>query len=142
MAFSPQDFLDTVPYAQALSIRFDGVEDDRVRLSMPWDARLVGDPASNVMHGGPVFALLDMALGLASVQTRGSMGLTATLGMRVDYMRPATPGQRIHAEAFCYRMTRTVAFVRGQATDADSGRPIAMASGTFTNDGRRGKEAS
>ena len=130
---TPQQFLDALPHAKALSMRLDGVEDGKVRLSMPYDARLIGDPATGVMHGGAVFALLDTASGIAATLHPGSLGGTATLDLRVDYMRSATPGQRIRAEAFCYNLTRTVAFLRAVATDDDESRPVATATGAFTN---------
>ncbi|MDO9527457.1 MAG: PaaI family thioesterase [Gemmobacter sp.] len=132
-------FLEALPHAKALSMTLVEIsEGGRVVLSMPYDARLVGDPASGVLHGGAVYALLDTASGLASMLHAGSAGSTATLGMRVDYMRPATPGQRITAEAVCYNMTRTVAFVRATATDDDTTRPVATTNATFTNEPRRG----
>lgn len=123
-------------------MRLESVEGGKVVLSMPYDARLVGDPATGVMHGGAVYALLDTASGLAVTVHPEASGATATLDLRIDYMRPATPGQRIRAEAFCYNMTRSVAFIRATAYDEDTSRPVATASAAFTNEGRSRGDAA
>ena len=57
----------------------------------------------------------------------------------VDYMRAATPGQTIRAEATCYHITRSVAFVRAVAMDDDTENPVASATGAFTIEAKRAR---
>lgn len=134
-------FVEAIPHSRALGMRVDLIAEGVVEISMPWDARLVGDPATGVIHGGAVSALMDTASGAAVISHPAAQGMTATLDLRIDYMRPATPGQRIRARAECYHVTRSVAFVRAVATDDDAGRPVASATGAFTVDRSGGAPA-
>ncbi len=129
-------FIGALPHARALGLRLVDIGDGVAEIAMPWSADLVGDPATGVIAGGAVSALMDTCGGAAVMSHPDAPGGTATLDLRIDYMRPATPGQEILARAEVYQMTRSVAFVRATATDGDPARPVATATGAFTVEGR------
>lgn len=122
-----------VPQAAALGMVTVAIGDSRGSMEVPWREDLVGDPDTGVIAGGVVTSLLDHTCGLAisAAAMAGSGFGTATLDLRIDYMRPAAPRAGVKAEAHCYKLTRSVAFVRAQAWDADPSDPIATAQAAF-----------
>ena len=131
-----KQFIQAVPHAAALRMELTQIGDGKAEICMPYDPQLVGDPKTGVIHGGAVSALMDTCCGAAVMSHPESPAATATIDLRIDYMRPATPNQSIRAQAECHHITRSVAFVRAVALDDDSDNPVAMATGTFTVEGR------
>lgn len=127
-----QHFIDSLPHSKSLGMQIESVDQDLVRLALPYDVRFVGDALTGVIHGGAVSALIDTCCGAAVVAKANGQIVTATLDLRIDYMRSAQAQQTIVAEATCYHMARSVAFVRATAFDNDTSNPVATASGTFT----------
>ena len=127
-----QKFIEALPHARALKLRLRDMGEGMVEMEMPWDPQLVGDPATGVIHGGAVSTLMDTCCGTAVMTHPKARGSTATIDLRIEYMRAATPGQTIVTRAVCHHITRNVAFVRATATDDDTGTPVATASGSFT----------
>jgi len=84
-----------------------------------------------VLAGGPLTALMDSCCGMSVATMLEEPAPFATLDLRIDYVRPATPRDAVIAEAECYRITRSVAFTRAIAHHGDAKDPIAAAAGTF-----------
>ena len=127
-----QQFIEVIPHAKALGMRLTEIGDGMAVIKLPYDTRLIGDPKSRVIHGGAVSAVIDTCCGAAVMSHQSAPGGTATIDLRIDYMRAATPGQTITTTATCYHITRNVAFVRATAVDENTDIPVATASGSFT----------
>ena len=126
------------PQGRALGLEVVKVTPELV-LRVPYKPELVGDPDSGVIAGGVVTTLLDFACGWATALALKEPTSIATLDLRIDYMRPSRPGLDIHATAYCYKLTRSVAFLRGVAYDEDPSDPVAAAQAAFMLDSNAGR---
>lgn len=130
-------FIAALPFSGALNMSLDDIGDGVAVISMPYDSKLVGDPRTGVIHGGAVSALMDTCCGAAVMSHPSNPGGTATIDLRIEYLRAAKPGQKITTRAECYHVTRSVAFVRATAQDEEDGSPVATATGSFVVEGKR-----
>lgn len=127
-----RQFIEAIPHSSALGMELTEIGEGMAEIRMPYDPRIVGDPKTGVIHGGAVSAVMDTCCGAAVMSHPSAPGGTATIDLRIDYMRAATPGQTITTRATCYHITRSVAFVRATAVDDDAEHPVATATGAFT----------
>jgi len=132
--FDPRRFMSYVRrigHGGALGIDYHAHGDDWAELSLPYDEKLIGMPDSGVIASGPIISLMDMATSVAIWIKLGRFRHQATLDLRVDYLRPATPGQALIGRGECFALRRSIAFVRGVAHDGDPADPVAHVTGTF-----------
>jgi uncharacterized protein (TIGR00369 family) len=119
------------PQARALGLEIVSIRRGEVISRVPYSPQLVGDPDTGVIAGGVVTTLLDHSCGQSIMATLEEFTPIATLDLRIDYMRPAEPGLDIFCHAHCYKLSRSVAFVRAQAYDRDQNDPVATAQAAF-----------
>ena len=125
-------FRDAVPHNAALGMELVDVGAHSASLRLPYDAKLAGDPETGVLHGGVITTLIDATCGAAVFAEVEAAIPVATLDLRIDYLKPATPGLDVIAAAHVIKRTRNIAFVRATAFhDGAKDNPIAAASGTF-----------
>lgn len=127
------DFWNITPLGKAIGMSLVGTGERVCSLKVTYSDQLVGDPDTGIIHGGVITALLDNSSGLAvrchPDWTDGQS--MATLDLRIDYMRPATPHEDLIGSAECYKITKNIAFVRGTAHQGDPNDPIATSVASF-----------
>ena len=131
-------FTEGVPHNKALGMRVVELvrtdvagERGRAVFELPYDAKLVGNPDTGVLHGGAITALLDGCSGAAVFAALVDWVPIATIDLRIDYLRAAEAHRTVTARAICYKLTRHVAFTRAIAFHDDDRDPIASSAGTF-----------
>ena len=118
-------------YGYISGLRLDRSAPGEAWSSLPYRPVFVGDTATGVLHGGVVTAMLDESCGMAVQLALDGTRSIATLDLRIDYHKPATPGLDIKAHSVCHRVTRSIAFVRSAAYQESEDDPVATATACF-----------
>src|SRR5205085_11519975 len=118
-------------YGSISRLQLDRAAPGEAWSSLPYRPVFVGDVESGVLHGGVVTAMLDESCGMAVQLALDGSRAIATLDLRIDYQKPAKPGLDIKAHSVCYRVTRSIAFVRSTAYQETEDDPVATATACF-----------
>ena len=133
-AFDPERFfalMRSVGHGRALGLDYRASGENWVELALPWREELVGVSASGILASGAVVSLVDTAGGASIWKSLGHYQPVVTIDLRLDYLRPALRNETVIARCECYKMTRSIAFMRGTAHGGDESHPIAQAMGTY-----------
>lgn len=131
LEFLKNTYVERTPHMREIGTTITAIERAKGTMRLPARPEWLGDPVRGLMHAGPVIVLADSACGLAVGAALDRDMTYATLDLRMDYLRPAGPDGDIHCEAHCYRVTRSVAFIRAEVWQADRRQPVATAQATF-----------
>ncbi|AUZ05927.1 MULTISPECIES: PaaI family thioesterase [Vitreoscilla] len=121
-----------LPHCKILNLQFEHTIHRSPTLSVGWREDLMGNSSNQVIHGGVITTLVDVASATAVAAHLPEFETLATLDMRIDYLHAATPKQRIYATSDCYRLSGQVAFVHTTCYhDNQIDHPIALGMATF-----------
>lgn len=126
-----ETFARGIPHNRAMGLQILSISSAECRGRLPYKPELVGNAESGVLHGGAITALIDAVSGGAVFAAMRRTTRVATLDLRIDYLKPASPERDVICEASCYKLTRSVAFTRAIAHHGDASDLIASSAGTF-----------
>lgn len=126
-----RNFVKRTPQMMDIGLEVTRLEKNHGSMSMPPRPDWMGDPARDLMHPGAITVLADSCCGLAVGAALETHSTYATLDIRMDYLRPASPSRATHCDAHCYRITRSVAFVRAEVHQGNPDEPVATAQAAF-----------
>lgn len=116
------------PLKEHLGLELDDVEDGRARARLVVEDRHLNPNA--VAHGAVLFAMVDTAMGRATMSVLDEGQFCASVEVSLRFVRPAGPGALV-ADVQVLKRGRSVVHLQGRVVDGDE-RLIATADGTFT----------
>lgn len=133
---------DQMPFNRLLGLKVTRFEADEVEVCFPWSEQLIGNPLQNILHGGVIASVLDVAGGIMAVSSAVGrltdvapeelvtrLGKMSTIDIRTDYLRPGR-GEQFIATARVIRAGNKVAVCRMELHN-EQGVHIALGTGTY-----------
>lgn len=120
-----------IPYAVASGMTLVETGPGHASLLLPARNTWTGDAERRLIHPGCLSVLADTACGVAVGCALEELEPFATLDLRMDYLRPSIAETDLVCRAECHRLSRSVAFVRGELTQPGQSEPVATVYATF-----------
>lgn len=124
-------FISGIPYAVASGMTLVGTGPGRASLLLPARSTWTGDAERKLIHPGCLSVLADTACGVAVGCALEQLEPFATLDLRMDYLRPPVAETDLICHAECHRLSRSVAFVRGELVQPGQSEAVATVYATF-----------
>ena len=134
-----QVFEENVPFNRLLGLKVASTDPDAAKLRFDMRPELIGNPRRQILHGGVISAVLDVAAGFAiylavnkerivssEVDRFPSIG---TIDLRVDYLRPGQ-GKYFVATGRVVRLGNRVAVAHTEMVN-DAGELIATGGAAY-----------
>ena len=125
------NFTRVIPHSRDVGMVVDALDATGAKAHLPFRPEWLGDTERGLIHTGVITTLVDTMSGLAALCGAGRFEPMPTLDLRMDYLRPALPEKTLHVRAECYRITRSIAFVKAWAWQDDEQQPVAVSQSTF-----------
>lgn len=134
-----QVFEEAVPFNRVIGLKVESVDTEAPKLRFDMKPELIGNPRRQILHGGVIAAVLDVAGGfaihLAVSKNRaeqpheGHFPTIGTIDLRVDYLRPGR-GDYFIATGRVVRLGNRVAVTHMELVN-DSGEQIATGGAAY-----------
>jgi acyl-coenzyme A thioesterase PaaI-like protein len=121
--------VDAIPYARFLNTRIE-VKGDIFSCVLPFEDRLIGNPAVPALHGGAIGGFLECTGVFYLLWHMDSADLPKTIDFSFDFLRPGRPVDT-YANVFMVKQGTRIAHLRIEAWQSSPDKPIATGHGNF-----------
>ncbi|KAA8695057.1 Phenylacetic acid degradation-related protein [Pseudomonas caricapapayae] len=121
----PEDLTHSA-YFKMLGCELRRLDEGVAKVALPLEAHLRN--RGNVMHGGAIFSLVDIAMGLACSSVHGFDQRSVTIECKINYVRGVSDGEVLCIARVLHAGRRTLV-VEAEVVQGD--KLVAKAQGTF-----------
>ncbi|KPY87612.1 PaaI family thioesterase [Pseudomonas syringae pv. tagetis] len=121
----PEDLTHSA-YFKMLGCELRRLDEGVAEVALPLEAHLRN--RGNVMHGGAIFSLVDIAMGLACSSAHGFDQRSVTIECKINYVRGVSDGEVLGIARVLHAGRRTLVV---EAEVVQGGKLVAKAQGTF-----------